>query len=555
MKLCRMADRKAPRFGERVFLSSLLGLAVLPLLPEVVLFFANRSDIKIFAPIVYYQGIVSFLLVCPALLLPRLLARIWVAITAVLLGVPTVIVGFYSVINGTRWNLTAHAALMQTNYSEARGYLESFLSPGRLAWVVFLSLGFAGCAVLNILSTQPAWRRRLLVVSAGFVIAAYGIRNALLYTKPFRKVSFADSTSIGVLGVGINMLHPVTLFGFASYNYRATHRYYLERFQQDQARLVQLAGATTISGAVSPRVIVVVIGESATRRHWSLYGYPRPTTPRLDKLVGELSVFTDVVATSVGTLNAIRNLLTTSGDSLPVFNLFSGAGYATHWISAQYNQGFDDLELSALVSSCGEQTYLSGAYDENLVPLLAKAAARPGRQLIFLNLNGSHVRYQDHYPTSHAVFSGDNDHDRLRATYDNTIHYTDTVLADMIATLRKLNESACLVHFSDHGEDVFDSRTDKYLFRDDSLATDPMYEVPFLVWLSPQFVRDNPDFAHGVAAATARPFQNRALYHSLLGLARLTHPLYDATADLFSPSFVPPERHVGAMNRIYRKSQ
>ena len=549
-----MADRKAPRFGERVFLFSLLGLAILPLLPEVGLFFVNRSDIKIFAPILYYQGIVSFLLVCPALLLPRLLSRVWVALTAVLLGVPTVIVGFYSAVNGTRWNLTAHAALMQTNSAEAQGYLESFLTPGRLAWVGFLVLAFIACAVLNLRSAPPAWRRRLFVVGAGGVIAAYGIRNALRYTKPFHQVSLADSGSVRVLGVGINMLHPVTLFGFADYNYRATHRYYLERFQQDQVRLTQLAGATTISGAVSPRVIVVVIGESATRRHWSLYGYPRATTPRLAKLGNELSVFTDVIATSVGTIHAIRSLLTTSRDSLPVFNLFSGAGYATHWISAQYNQGFDDLELSALVSSCGEQTYLSGAYDENLVPLLANAAARPGRQLIFLNLNGSHVRYQDHYPASHAVFAGDNDHDRLRATYDNSIHYTDTVVAEMIESLRKLNESACLIHFSDHGEDVFDSRPDKYLFRDDSLATDPMYEVPFLVWLSPQFVHDNPDFARDVAAATARPYQNRALYHGLLNLARLTHPLYDATVDLFSPNFVPTERRVGAMNRVYRKS-
>ncbi len=179
----------------------------------------------------------------------------------------------------------------------------------------------------------------------------------------------------------------------------------------------------------------------------------------------------------------------------------------------------------------------------------------PGKQLIFLNLTGSHVRYSDDYPASQTVFHGSGEIPQFVATYDNSIRYTDYVLSRIVATLKERNESSFMLYFSDHGEDVYDSRPDKYLFRDPGLATDPMVEVPFLVWFSPRYVAENREFVtRDVAGAVHRPFQNVELYHSLISLMRLSHPLYDASKDLFSPDFVARERRVGTMGRIYEKS-
>lgn len=44
-----------------------------------------------------------------------------------------------------------------------------------------------------------------------------------------------------------------------------------------------------------------------------------------------------------------------------------------------------------------------------------------------------------------------------------------------------------------------------------------------------------------------------ALYHSLIDLARFTHPIYDSRRSVFSPDFVTKTRRVGAMNRVYTK--
>ena len=546
---------RPPSFGSTTFLRSLLGLIALPLLPELALQVQGGSDLKRAAPIFYYQGIISFLLFAPALLLPRTWSRYWVVLTATLLATVTALTGFYAVTQGARWNLTAHTAMMQTNAAEAWSYVSAFGSAGRLLGLALLVAAFAACVYLNLRSTPPPRRLGLAGMFAGFTLSGYGLYNTAVYGRhAVRDVAVSGESAVPLVGLSINLFHPLTLVAATHYNYHSTHRYYVSQFQRVKSHDAQLAGAHPVAGAVSPRVVVVVIGESATRRHWSLYGYPRPTTPRLGALGAELTVFSDVVSVNVGTLSSIRAMLTTPAESIPVFHLFAGAGYRTHWLSAQHNQGFDDLELSALVGSCDETVFLNGTYDENLLPLLTAAAAQPGPQMIFLNLMGSHVRYRDRYPAKFSRFDGDTDTERLRANYDNSILYTDHVLAEMITVLRDREESSCLLYVSDHGEDVFDSRPDRYLFRDDSLATDPMYEVPFVVWLSPAYVRDNPDFSRTIAAAANRPYQNRGLYHAVLALARLQHPYYEPTADLFSPAFVERDRKVGSMQRSYTKA-
>lgn len=51
----------------------------------------------------------------------------------------------------------------------------------------------------------------------------------------------------------------------------------------------------TDSAANQPATLVLVIGESTNRQRMSLYGYPRNTTPELDKLKDQLSVFDNVI--------------------------------------------------------------------------------------------------------------------------------------------------------------------------------------------------------------------------------------------------------------------
>ena len=110
-----------------------------------------------------------------------------------------------------------------------------------------------------------------------------------------------------------------------------------------------------------------------------------------------------------------------------------------------------------------------------------------------------------------------------------------------------------MVYVSDHAEDVYDTTPDTYLFRNDAIATNAMYEVPFLVWFSPEYRKGNPGFVRGVAEARDRRYQTVGFYQCVIDLARLTHPIFDPRRSVFSPEFEEVARHVGTAGRTYRK--
>ncbi len=534
------------------FIAAIAALLLLPIVPELWLCIRHYDDLKAFASIAYYECIVGVLLWSPTLLLPRALARGWVVVFGTITWLATLVSAFQAIAVGARWDSTAHAAVMETNSFEASGFLHAFVSATSVGSLGLLSAGFAAAIVVACRSVAPARRVAACLVAAGLLGSLYGIAHAIRYGgNPVHHVHVSPDTSVSVFDAAINSYHPVLRVLITHLNYLSAHSYRLKVLHEMNQHLAELSGATPVPGATPPRVMVIVIGESASRRHWSLYGYRRNTSPELAAYGTELIVYRDVICRTVGTLNEIQGMLCTHEGLLPVFAMFTSAGYRTHWLSAQLDQGPNDVKVAALVQSCDERVFLNGAYDEKLLPLVQRAVNEPGRQLILVNLFGSHVRYEDRYPASFAVFRGDDERAHRLATYDNSVRYTDHVLAEMISILRQRNEASCFLYVSDHAEDVYDSDPDHYLFRSDSVARDAMYEIPMVVWFSPSYRKENPALVQAAAAAVGNPFQTVGLYQSLIDLARLRHPLFLPQASLFSPEYVPHERHVGAAARIY----
>ena len=58
-----------------------------------------------------------------------------------------------------------------------------------------------------------------------------------------------------------------------------------------------------------PRTYVFIVGESANRNHFSLYGYKRNTTPRLEAMRDELVIFDDVISPDTHTIPSLRKVL------------------------------------------------------------------------------------------------------------------------------------------------------------------------------------------------------------------------------------------------------
>ncbi len=99
-------------------------------------------------------------------------------------------------------------------------------------------------------------------------------------------------------------------------------------------------------------VHILIVGESARRDSWSVYGYQRPTTPYLQKLKSEVFFLQHAVADANLTSLSVPMILTgmtpeehtVSGRPHgTLFDLAKEAGYSTSWLVNQ------DLEVSTSI--------------------------------------------------------------------------------------------------------------------------------------------------------------------------------------------------------------
>ena len=270
---------------------------------------------------------------------------------------------------------------------------------------------------------------------------------------------------------------------------------------------------------------VIAIGESATRSHWHLYGYERPTTPMMDSLRGELVVFKDVRAVHSTTGKSLRDVFTEASRDNPdeTRSTFSqqcaAAGYRCALFSAQSRWGRWEGVETMLFAGCAVKHYLAEqkrssrrVFDDALVKPVAESIqsnAPPGK-IVFLHLMGSHAPPGRRYPSGRSVYPrhegdippGVADSSSIKAIranhYDNSIAYTDFVLGELLDMMKSLKRPSFFVYFSDHGETPLAPH-----WRD---ASSPdIFAVPMIVWLSPEYRARNPEVASAIESIAAKP--------------------------------------------------
>lgn len=313
---------------------------------------------------------------------------------------------------------------------------------------------------------------------------------------------------------------------------------------------------------------LVIIGESASRGHHSLYGYPLSTTPSLDAISDSLFVFTDAIGSSSATAGNIERILTFKNDDNTygdwwkyptVVDLFNNAGFRTFWISNQERTGVWSNSSGVLASTASVVNYTSAEdsedallekNDEIVIPPVTEAISDPSeRKLIFCHLMGSHTLFEKRYPKSRRHFSAsgvmakfsrkwlDGEKGALIAHYDNSIRFTDSIVGVMLRQISRLSSPAFVIYFSDHGENVYDDRN--FNGRDRKHV-----EVPFLVFLNRAFIRNFPDMSAALERARKLPVSTANIVYSLMTLCGVRYPLYDPSRDFLSPLFRIRPRYV-----------
>lgn len=200
---------------------------------------------------------------------------------------------------------------------------------------------------------------------------------------------------------------------------------------------------------------VLIVGESVRAANLSIYGHYRSTTPQLEKQKDRIKLFTQAISGAPYTALAVP--LTLTADTVSdhdiqhypdnIINMANQAGFDTYWLSAQSAFRQNGTAVASIAMRAKERVYVRG-YDELLLPHLAEALNKksPNKKLIVLHLVGSHEPVCTTYPKAKAVYYP---LITVDACYDNSIHYTDSILGQVFALLK--DKRASVMYFADHG--------------------------------------------------------------------------------------------------------
>lgn len=444
----------------------------------------------------------------------------------------------------------AFVVLMETNGAE----LERFFTPAMLALVLGPAAAWGYWWFVRwqvIPSHRLGWLSRTAVVMlAGFLPVVAVCRGGWEFGGLASQRQFSATFPVGPVVAAVSAMRI--------------------RHQLEQRRHlpfdVQAARRTPASD--QREIYVLVIGESARFDSFQLNGYARETTPLLCGMEGVLS-FQEVIAPATVTLMSVPLLLTPArapwlgkaAAQPSVISVFKQAGFSTAWYSTQRKHGRYDTACSIFAGDADESRFLSGsfapgagtyesAYDGELLPLVRDRVSHgPERQLMVLHTMGSHQHYGDRYPKEFNHFdsnrarcecsplTGKFDEEQIRNltnAYDNSIRYTDWLLAQLAEMLKSSGAVSAVYYIADHGQNPGTARV--LPFAHGNLSLD-VVKVPMIVWLSPEYRRQRPAEAKALLDHVRTPFSGDATFHTLVDMAGLETPLLDRSRSVAGEHF------------------
>ncbi len=401
--------------------------------------------------------------------------------------------------------------ILNTNYEEA----SSFLSFGLFVYIILLGL-VPSILIFKFEVVRVKFKKILLQV---FLTLLFLLSIAYVNSPNWLWID-KNSKTLGGLVMPWSYVVNITRF----YNH--------ENKKNEQEIL--LPDATIKNNKKS--VAVLVIGESARSSNFSLYGYEKNTNPLLSKIENVHHYKAESCATyTTAGLKCILDYKNTNKlyEILPNYlfrNDVEVIWKTTNWGEPTVNiKNFQNREY--LREMCkGERC----EYDEVLLNGLREQiqASDKNKILIVLHTSTSHgPTYYKKYPQEFNKFApecksvelANCTQEELINAYDNTILYTDYILATLIEELKQLEEyNSSMIFISDHGESLGESNLYMHGIPA-SMAPKEQLEIPFIVWLSDDSkkLKDNQEHSqHNV-------------FHSILDFLAIESPVYDENMSIY----------------------
>ncbi len=305
-----------------------------------------------------------------------------------------------------------------------------------------------------------------------------------------------------------------------------------------------------------PVLTIVVAGETARAQNFSLNGYDVRTNPNLEQL--PIVNFSNVSSCGTATATSLPCMFSKfSRDDYSyekgisnenVLDVLAHAGLQVDW----WDNNTGDKGIAHRIG--GSRSFTQTQNDEFCASgecmdgifmraLEEYAQTITSDTVLVLHLIGSHgPTYYLRYPKEFERFTpacGTAEFTNcspaeITNAYDNTIAYTDQILAQTIALLTKEDRLATsLLFVSDHGE----SLGEKGLYLHGApyfMAPEYQTKVPMILWMSDAFKTKFSIDQGCLSDQMSAPLSHDNLFHSLLGMLDIRTTEYDANLDLFA---------------------
>ncbi len=434
-------------------------------------------------------------------------------------------------------------AVAQTNQREALEFIQS-LSPG----VVFLGVVLA---VLPLIALIYAGRAR-------FCTRKWTCLSCI--------VSLPAVAYVGVYKFSEN--NPV----FFSV-WTASELFLLRSDAPDVSKLGAKHNVSLSFPAPVPQNIthVLILGESTTSKHMSLYGYKRRTNPELESIRNQIYVQEDACSSRGATVPALKEIFSFADrdheDLLytepSLLQMMQAAGFHVYWLSNQQAVGTFDSWVGKFVSDADYKLFINRrgyedglSLDGLLLPELKKALSdENNRRFIVLHLIGAHSNYFLRFPTEFGSFDTEQklpppvlEHRGLKDylfrgtriernnAYDNALLYNDHIVASAIDMVRSFGGNYSVTYLSDHGEAVMEQSS--FFGHIDAVAPKQVYQIPLMFDLS-QSVKDaiGDEGLHSFDRNLKKEFESTGMIHTLMQLYGFRHPRWQSQKSLFSADY------------------
>ena len=449
----------------------------------------------------------------------RIVGRILLALLAIVNATAAYFVMTYSVLI----DATTVENVFNTRYSEASGFFSWSL------WLFILALGVVPAVYCLLRPVVMGTVKRMAVCCAGSL--AIVVVMVLLNINQTLWISQHD-TELG------GLLQP--------WSYVANTCRVISSRLDEQAEEIKLPDGKMMDDEKA--VVVLVIGESARKANFQLYGYQRDTNPLLSRQEG-LKVY-EATSCATYTTAGTKAILEpkNSGDLYELLpNYAFRTGVDVVWRTSNWGEPPIHIDEYITNDDLGE-TYPDENmhYDGILLRGLREriASSRKSKVLIVLHTSTSHgPNYADKYPKEFEVYQpvaknveeGEKHAELLVNAYDNTIRYTDYLLDSLVNMLRSMTDRhSAMIFVSDHGESLGENKVYMHGLPM-RLAPRVQYEIPFLVWTSEGFRN------YKTESELPEVIEQHYVFHSVLNLLSIQSDAYDRDYDLFE-EFAAPDK-------------